>query len=287
MPLFGLLFGGAVARLLNEVDQALEHLASENNDTPSHSQAECEQDHGGPSQRKSLPQQQLDGDIDSSEVANITHLGATGTYSNVKRDDREFSKGKDGDKGLVEADHIPPLDSVRRAAEEPLFWFLRFRNPRLYDLVISLRDDPRGENLLTVQVLKHHHRDALSTGSSRVSREARLLLARSIARGDVSSMLKLAFIIAHPYAAQQIRDDAGIGNRPQEMALIISEDRTMRIYTAAFHKLLVQYRDLGIMNQRQFRHLTEYVDNCGYLERGSSEYEEILKIVRDYGKPQK
>ncbi|XP_029900329.1 uncharacterized protein LOC115354208 [Myripristis murdjan] len=235
---------------------------------------------------KSFQQQQQDGDLDSSEVENMLFLGQTGTYAFVKRNLREFSKGEDGDKGLVEADHIPPLESIRRAAEQPGFQSLHRANRGLYNMVMSLRADPRGENLFTVQVARHHHRDALSTGASRASREARLLLSRSIARGDALVMLKQAFIIAHPYASQQIRDDAALGNRSHERRVFISRDRTMRIYTTAFHSLLVKYRELDIINDAEFKHLIEYVNNCGYLDRRSPEYIDILDIVKRYGKPQ-
>jgi len=89
-------------------------------------------------------------------------------------DERDFSKGEDGDKGYVEADHIPPLDSLRRAERYAEFRTLRFRNPVLHQMVISLRTtDPYGRNLLAIQVATEHHRTALSTGSSAGSRAAR------------------------------------------------------------------------------------------------------------------
>ena len=82
---------------------------------------------------------------------------------------RPFSKGKDGDKYYVEADHIPPLDSLRRAAREHEFRRLMGINRALYDMVRSLENDPRGMNLFALQVATHHHRVALSTGRSRES----------------------------------------------------------------------------------------------------------------------
>ncbi|XP_029910589.1 uncharacterized protein LOC115361316 [Myripristis murdjan] len=234
--------------------------------------------------RKPLQQQQEDGDMNSSEVESTTNLGATDKYKVIKRHYRDFSRGEDGDKGYVEADHIPPLESLRRAPEQQEFQSLRDINPNLYNMVLSLRDDKHGDNLPTVQVLTHHHRDALSTGASRVSTEVRLLLARRIARGQVQPMLKQAFIIAHPYASQQIRNDAGVGSRQWLERLSISEDRTVRIYTRAFHSLLRIYSNMGIISAEQFALLTEYVDNHGYLDRDCDEYKEILETVRRHGR---
>ena len=91
----------------------------------------------------------------------------------ILKDKRNFSKGKDGDKGYVEADHIPPLDSLRRAAQQPAFQRLRSINRGLYDMVRSLENDPRGMNLFTIQVPTHNHRAALSTGRGRESVAAR------------------------------------------------------------------------------------------------------------------
>ncbi|XP_071389119.1 uncharacterized protein [Centroberyx affinis] len=239
-----------------------------------------------PSQRrKSFQQQQEDGEKNSSEMAEDLNLGAVDTYSNIKRHKRNFSRGEDGDKGYVEADHIPPLESLRRAEDQPEFDSLQHINPSLYNMVLSLRNDPRGENLLTVQVSTHHHRDALSTGASRASRECRLLLSRRIARGEVKKMLKQAFIIAHPYVSQQIRDDAEMGNKTPKRKSKITKDRTMEIYRKAFLKVLQYYFEKGIINSEQLRDLIEYVENHGYLDRDSEEYQEILEIVMRFGKP--
>ncbi|XP_071378762.1 uncharacterized protein [Centroberyx affinis] len=241
------------------------------------------EDHSGeqPSKRrKPLQQQQQDGEKDSSEVADYLNVGAVGTYSSILDNERPFSRGKDGDKGYVEADHIPPLESLRRARDQPEFRLLRHINPSLYNMVLSLRDDPYGRNLLTVQVLKHHHRDALSTGASDISKECRLLLARRIARGEVKKMLKQAFIIAHPYVSQQIRDDAEMGNKTPKRKVLISKDRTMEIYRKAFLQLIQRYFEMGIIKSEDKRDLIDYVENHGYLDRDSEAYQEILEIVK-------
>ncbi|KAG7255787.1 hypothetical protein CRUP_017297, partial [Coryphaenoides rupestris] len=125
---------------------------------------------------------------------------------------------KMGTKGYVEADHIPPMDSLRRAESYPEFSTLHIRNPVLHHMVISLRrakqckgtdlyegTDPYGKNLLAIQVATEHHRTALST----VSKAARGVVAQRIASGDVKTMLKQAMIIAHPFASQMIREYAG------------------------------------------------------------------------------
>ncbi|CAL8285796.1 unnamed protein product [Lota lota] len=224
--------------------------------------------------------QQEAGDLDSSEVEIYLNLGSVGTYKQIIRDKRPFSKGRDGDKGYVEADHIPPLDSLRRAEQDPEFWMLRQRNPALYDMVMSLRDDPHGRNLLTVQVSTQHHREALSTGNSRASRAVRGVLARRIARAEVKVMLKQAFIIAHPFVSRQIRDHAEIVNKAPTERILISADRTMDIYRRAFMEVIKYYYEKRIITAIEVLELMQYVENHGYTDIQSSEYKEIFDTVK-------
>ena len=85
---------------------------------------------------------------------------------------------KPEDEGKMEADHIPPMDSLKRAKDEPNFKALQNNNRVLYDMVMSLETDPKGRNLLAMVVSTPHHRRALSTGSSKESKAARYCLLR-------------------------------------------------------------------------------------------------------------
>ena len=66
--------------------------------------------------------------------------------------------------GDMEVDHILPLDSLKRAKEEPNFNALLNNNRVLYDMVMSVTTDPTGRNLLAMVVSTPHHRRALSFG---------------------------------------------------------------------------------------------------------------------------
>lgn len=60
----------------------------------------------------------------------------------------------------------------------------------------------------------------------------------------------------------------------------------MRIYRNAFTQLVNYYHYVkGIIDSEEYRNLMEYVEHDGYLDRYSCEYEEIVDIVRRYGKP--
>ncbi|CAL8294012.1 unnamed protein product [Arctogadus glacialis] len=105
-------------------------------------------------------------------------------------------------------------------------------------MVMSLENDPRGMKLFAVQVTKHHHGAALSTGNSGESQAVRAVLARRIARGEAVPMLKQAMMIAHPFVSQSMRDEAEISRRPPENKCSLSEARTTEIYKRGFLGLI-------------------------------------------------
>ncbi|KAK0133651.1 hypothetical protein N1851_030841 [Merluccius polli] len=179
-------------------------------------------------------------------------------------------------KGTMEADHIPPMDSLKRAENEPNFNALQNSNKVLYDMVMSLKTDKDGSNLLVMEVSTPHHRVALSTGSSKESHAARGVVACSIARGEVTVMLKQAMIIAHPYCAQKIRENAGIATETTETQI----DETKAFYRTVFLKMINYYCEKGLINEIEKSELEEYVNKDGYLEENSPEYQEILEAVR-------
>ncbi|KAK0140724.1 hypothetical protein N1851_022293 [Merluccius polli] len=163
------------------------------------------------------------------------------------------------DKGKMEADHIPPMDSLKRAEKEPNFNELKNRNKVLYDMVMSVKTTNGRKKLHAITVHAHHHRGALSTGSRKESDAARGVVARSIARGEARLMLKQAMIIAHPYCAQKMRENAGL---------------------TVFLKMINYYCEKGLINESEKSDLEKYVNKDGYLEEYSPEYQQILKVVR-------
>uniref|UniRef100_A0A0E9XLM2 Uncharacterized protein n=1 Tax=Anguilla anguilla TaxID=7936 RepID=A0A0E9XLM2_ANGAN len=104
-----------------------------------------------------------------------------------------------------------------------------------------------------------------------------------MADGDVTKMLKQAFIIAHPYASQQIRDEAGLGNKPRPKKIFLSKDRTMNIYRAAFLELIRKYHAMGIIGDEDRNELIQYVQHDMYLDSESELYQQIVRIVRQFG----
>ena len=89
----------------------------------------------------------------------------------VVKNNRKFSRGpgNPGHKGVVEADHMPPKDSLKKAAKEPLIWILGESEKYEGLLKMLQTKDPKGRNLFTLQVLTGQHRTALTTGNSRES----------------------------------------------------------------------------------------------------------------------
>ena len=83
--------------------------------------------------------------------------------------------------GEMEADHIPPMDSLKRAEKEFNLNALKNRNKVLYDMVMMSLETPGRNKLLAITVRAHHHKGALSTGSSKESHAARYCLLPCLA----------------------------------------------------------------------------------------------------------
>ncbi|KAJ8263020.1 hypothetical protein COCON_G00154770 [Conger conger] len=231
--------------------------------------------------RRLIIERQENGDMDSSEVEEFLHLGSADRYKYILKNKRPFTR--EGYVYHVEADHIPPLQSLHRAREQREFPLLKYKNPNLYRIVMEMKTDPPGQERLTVQVPTDLHRAALSSGNSTASTECRLLLARRIASGETTLMLKQAFIIAHPFSSQQIRRTTGLPGMenkiPQKIEL--KRDRIVKIYKKAFLTLIRMYCDIEmIIDCKERDDLIEYVEKGMYLNEESEEYKEILDIVR-------
>ncbi|KAJ8250878.1 hypothetical protein GJAV_G00214280, partial [Gymnothorax javanicus] len=115
--------------------------------------------------------------------------------------------------GAVKAEHIPAKDAVKKALRmvkehSEIGENLRKKNPKLHKMMESVETDPNGENLLAMEVLTDHQRLALTSGSSKESKQCRDLLCGSIFNGDVEKMIKQSIILAHPVTSQSLRKDA-------------------------------------------------------------------------------
>lgn len=72
----------------------------------------------------------------------------------------------------------------------------------------------------------------------------------------------------------------GISIRPVIRRILLSRDRTMNIYRRAFLEVVQYYYDKGIINESEMLELVKYVENFGYFDTHSSEYQEIFDIVK-------
>ncbi|XP_029919549.1 uncharacterized protein LOC115367773 [Myripristis murdjan] len=235
----------------------------------------------GANQQKPKQQKQQTEDIsdsNSSEVANDLNAGGAGSYKHLKN--RRLSERDDCYKCCMEADHIPPLDSWKRARQHPEFDSLKYINPALHKMACSLENDKTGQNLLAIEVPTQSHRVNLTTGNSKISQSVRTLLADYIVLGQAERMLKLAFIVAHPVASNQIRKDAGFPEKECEGIVEFREERILKIYRKGFLELLELYHEKKVINQEELERLTEFVENKRFLQRESDEYKEILGDVK-------
>ncbi|XP_056446383.1 uncharacterized protein LOC130382578 [Gadus chalcogrammus] len=224
-------------------------------------------------------------DMDSSELEGTFHVGASGTYKDVLKNHREFSRGpgNPGHKGVVEADHMPPKDSLKKAAEEPLIWILGESEKFEGLLKMLQKKDPKGRDLFTLQVLTGQHRTALTTGNSRESVAVRAVLANAFATGQVVSALKLTFLVSHPISSMELREQAGIQrDHPEER---FGRDRTMRIYSDGFLKMIDFFFGRNIIDMEELvelcEHITDHYDVDGDFKRDSFEYKLLIDAIEE------
>ncbi|CAL8299249.1 unnamed protein product [Boreogadus saida] len=223
-------------------------------------------------------------DMDSSELERAFDVGASGTYKDVQKNHRKFSRGtgNPGHKGVVEADHMPPKDSLKKAAKEPLIWILGESEKFEGLLKMLQKKDRNGRNLFTLQVLKGQHRTALTTGNSGESVAVRDVLANTFAIGEVVSALKQTFLVSHPISSMELREKAGIQRKPQEE--IFGSDRTMRIYRDGFVDLIIFFFERNIIDVVElfalWDHITDHYGVGGDFDRHSDEYVLLIDAIR-------
>ncbi|XP_029564672.1 uncharacterized protein LOC115159260 isoform X2 [Salmo trutta] len=217
--------------------------------------------------------------INEYDIAFTYHLGLVGPYKSVKNT-KLFSDNM-GERGIVEADHIPPKNSLKLARDQKSqMKNLQQKNPKLYDMINSIESDQNGGNLLTMRVLKQHHRIALTTGASKTSVICRKLLADTLASGDVEKSLKFSFIMAHPIASNQLRDKAGKPNTLTLGSIDMSPEGTVFYYKAGFNQMLNHHIKEGIIDQNQQARLKSWVSDKKYLDQKTPEYNDILAAIQ-------
>ncbi|XP_029564674.1 uncharacterized protein LOC115159261 isoform X2 [Salmo trutta] len=217
--------------------------------------------------------------INEYDIAFTYHLGLVGPYKSVKNT-KLFSDNM-GERGIVEVDHIPPKNSLKLARNQTSqMKNLQQKNPKLYDMINSIEADKKGGNLLTMRVLKQHHRIALTTGASKTSVICRKLLADTLASGDVEKSLKFSFIMAHPIASDQLRDKAEKPNPLTLRSIDMSPEGTVFYYKVGFNQMLNHHSKEGIIDQNQQARLKSWVSDKKYLDQNTPEYNDILAAIQ-------
>ncbi|KAJ7987017.1 hypothetical protein DPEC_G00334400 [Dallia pectoralis] len=211
------------------------------------------------------------------KIAKNYHLALVGPYKRMKT--TNMFSNETQNRGIVVADHILPKDSLKLARDHPQMEDLRQRNPKLYDLIDSIGSDPNGMNLVAMRVLKQHHRDALTTGTSKESDNCRKLLADTLVNGDAEKSLKLSFIMAHPVASNQLRHNAGHPLSLGSNASFMSTKGTVSYYKAGFNQMLNHHNENGLIDQNQLESLKSWVADDKYLDLKTPESTDVLKAI--------
>ncbi|XP_063074230.1 trichohyalin-like [Engraulis encrasicolus] len=205
------------------------------------------------------------------------------SLKSLRRKRQRTNKGDVDRNSPVNADHVPPksaFQKARRILEENSqeSQNLKEKNPKLYEIIQNARNDARGDNLLAMEVLTSHHRQALTTGNYLESQRCRELVCNSAVSGDGEKMIKLSLILAHPMTSQNLREDAGI--QRQRLNHSLSEDATKGYYKIGNLEIVKQYCKLGVIDQNQRDRLLSWVQEDGYLNHETSEYKECLDTCK-------
>ncbi|KAJ7987040.1 hypothetical protein DPEC_G00334640 [Dallia pectoralis] len=211
------------------------------------------------------------------KIAKNYQLALVGPYQIMKT--TSMFSNETENRGIVVADHILPKDSLKLARDHPQIEDLRQRNQKLYNLIDSIGSDPNGMNLVAMRVLKQHHRDALTTGTSKESDNCRKLLADTLVNGDAEKSLKLSFIMAHPVASNQLRHNAGHPLSLGSNASFMSTKGTVFYYKAGFNQMLNHHNENGLIDQNQLESLKSWVADDKYLDLNTPESSDVLKAI--------
>ncbi|KAI4890633.1 hypothetical protein NFI96_016962, partial [Prochilodus magdalenae] len=207
----------------------------------------------------------------------------------------------------LNADHIPPKDSIRQAQKliknmDPQF---AIKNPQLYKLIDSIQNDNNGQDLIAMEVLGQDYRRALTSGSSSHSKRSRKLLADTITSGDAELLLKQCMILHHPITSQNLRNrlddsdtsgtklssDHDLEENGGQPAISDSENThhdlsvngTHAYYKAGYKALVKAYSDMEIINQNQKDRLMDWVARDQHEDTSTAEYIQILGIYQSTG----
>ncbi|XP_060731332.1 uncharacterized protein LOC132849137 isoform X2 [Tachysurus vachellii] len=222
-------------------------------------------------------------------------LGEVDTYG-------KLSAKKKPTPGVVEADHIPPKNSLWELRNILINGVekresLEQKNKALYDLVMNNKDNNEmdqnnndnnkayknyGRQLISMNTLYWDHRRALTTGNSHESKACRELLTDTFGNGDVVKALKMSLIMAHPVSSDYIRAElAKVSSGPdnntpksqvkggtdqsKKMASGLTPDNTNKYYKDGFKNTIKVYKEMKVIDQNQETRLMAWVEDDKYL----------------------
>ncbi|PWA24672.1 hypothetical protein CCH79_00016163 [Gambusia affinis] len=183
-----------------------------------------------------------------AELIKCYDLGLVGSIKGLRRTNRPNANNNQS--FPVNADHIPPISTFKKAHEmlqkpenEALRNRLKTNQPKLYDMI-----DKTGKRGLCREVLTEHHKQALTTGNSKGSHRIREKLAEVLVSGDAHKAMKMSLIAANPEMSESLRRDAGIyqqNKRPD----VMSTKATRTYHSIGDRLLLDKYCEMGVINQ--------------------------------------
>ncbi|KAI4893737.1 hypothetical protein NFI96_026669, partial [Prochilodus magdalenae] len=218
---------------------------------------------------------------DDNELIRTYRLGFVSKYKSLL----SARRNSNNNNGTLNADHIPPKDSIRQAQKliknlDPQEQYA-IKNPQLHKLIESIQNDNNGQNLIAMEVLGQDHRHALTSGSSSHSKMSRKLLADTITSGDAELLLKQCMILHHPITSQKLRAQLGEHSHLHDHDL--SEEGTRAYYKAGYRALVKEYSDMKIIDQNQRDRLMDWVAHDRHEDTNTAEYIQIMSMYQSPG----
>ncbi|KAF7706858.1 hypothetical protein HF521_020112 [Silurus meridionalis] len=175
------------------------------------------------------------------DVVKDYNLGEAGTYESLVN-------MKKPTPGVVDADHIPPKDCFRQLYNEYKknksdLRDLKEKNVALYNLVMNMKNDNNGTELICMNALYKDHHCALTSRNSKEAITCRSLLAETMKSGDMEKVLKLSLIMAHPESSNSLRTD---NNKQRETSRFMDT-----YYKPGFKNLINKYAEKSLINNTQ------------------------------------
>ncbi|XP_053089562.1 uncharacterized protein LOC113524094 isoform X2 [Pangasianodon hypophthalmus] len=209
------------------------------------------------------------------DIINDYKLGEAGTYKNLLNMEKATP-------GVVEADHIPPKDSVNKLREflknNPAQKFLfEEKHKELYKLVMSMENDKLGKQLICMNALHWDHQRALTSGNSTESQASRHLLTETLKSGDMEKVLKQSLILAHPECSDKVRRSLDNSRIPALTSIFKNT-----YYKTGYKNIISKYADMHLISNAQKDNLMTWVDNDRFLNTNTEEYKEIKSTIGRY-----